>query len=165
MKPIRNVLTTFACKRYSMTNVYITPKEAIDLLDNLTTAEHKLFLTVHNMIKKSPAPEELKNENLAKLSNVAEKTIRNAKAGLKKKGYLVIGFGKNHQGKLSAEVYIGKEIVELYNLGLNVDITDVQLYRELCDKFQLDDPNAFATLEERKEAVRQANEYAQQISK
>lgn len=143
-----------------MSKQYLPAKEIPELVRNMTDSELILYSTVYSLIPKNTSPEDLKNDNLAKLTGLPLKTVMNCKSSLKKKGYMVIAFGKNSQGKTTGEVYIGKDVVSLFMLNLNVSITDGKAYEDLLHRFDLLNPSF--TDAQREEAVEKANEYYNQ---
>lgn len=154
-----NKSTTFYVKRYAMSNVYLSIAESQDLISNLTTAEFMLYTTVKGMTLERPCAEALRTPELASRLGVTQKTLSNIKSSLKKKGYLIITFGKDGDGELTAQVFIGKDQVELYNLGLKYEITDASSYRKLVKMFPFTDSSL--SLDERKQLITAANEYLQ----
>lgn len=140
-----------------MNNIYCSNHEIRMMLDELTPNEIKLYTHVRDMALSRTPAEMLKNKELASLLELSSQAIAKLKSSMKKKGYMVITFGKDGDGDLTAQVHIGKDQVALYNLGLKVEITDAKSYRELDKKFGLTNPTI--TPEQRLEAVKQANEY------
>ena len=157
----KQVISIYMIKRLSSTNIYITHAEHVDLLDNLTAGELKLY----SYLKFSPLcnrpPELFKADALACALNVNVQTIRNNLSSLRKKGYALIEFFKDERKALGVKVVVGKDQVELYNLGLDVQISDAQTYQKVLDRFPITDPTK--TLDERRLLIEQANEYAKTL--
>jgi len=154
---LKNKSITFFVKRYVATTVYLSVKETQDLITQLTASEAMLYTEIKGMVLESPDASQLKNAALAARLNTPERTIINAKASLKKKGYMVITFGTDGDGDTTAQVYLGKDQVELYNLGLKVEITDARAYKKLLKRFPIDNPTL--SQEERIKLVKAFNEY------
>ena len=148
---------TFYIKRLSMNNIYCSNNEIRVMLDELTPNEIKLYTHIRDMALNRTPAEMLKNKELASLLELSTQAIAKLKSSMKKKGYLVITFGKDGDGDLTAQVHIGKDQVALYNLGLKVEISDAKQYRELDKKFGFTNPTL--DKKQRSEAVKQANEY------
>jgi hypothetical protein len=146
-----------------MSNIYLSVAETQDIINNLTPTEAMLYTTVKGMALEKPDASALKNPELAARLNIPEKTLINVKSSLKKKGYLVISSYKDANGAFRADVYIGKDQVELYNLGLTFAISDAKIYKELTKKFRFLDQSL--SLEERKAEVEKANEYCLSLQK
>lgn len=160
---LKNQQITFFVKRYSMSNVYISTQEAKDIYQNLSQPEYMVYVTVKGMVLGNHSPEDLSNKFLGKELGVSDKSIANAKSSLKKKGYLVIDNFKDANGSPRADVFIGKDQVELYNLGLKYSIADAKIYKELTKKFRFLDQSL--SLEERKAEIDKANEYCLSLQK
>jgi DNA-binding MarR family transcriptional regulator len=140
-----------------MSNVYVSTDECRDLLKHLTPTEHELYVLLKGSILRNPTPKYFTNENLAKELGVAESTLKNAKAGLKKKGYAVVVHFKDERKQPMVRLVVGLEQVELYNLGVNVEITNAKAYDKLLQKFPVTNP----TLSEnqREEMIEELNQY------
>jgi len=152
----------FHIKRKSMTDVYISGWEMEDLIANLTTTELRLFTKLHNSVLINPSVDYYEETNLAKELNLAVSSIKNAKTALKQKGYAIIVKFKDEQGKPCLRVIVGKDQVTLYNLGINVEITDAKEFQKMLKKYPITDPSL--TIEQREEMVKQINqEYLQEL--
>ena len=153
----QNKLSIYMVKRMSNSNIYISHTEQVDLLDNLSTSELKLY----SYLKFSPlfnrTPADFKADVLAHALNMAPQTVRNNLTSLKRKGYARIEFFTDERKELVVKVVVGKDQVELYSLGLDVEITDSKQYNAMLQKFPITDPTL--PLDVRKELVQQANEY------
>jgi hypothetical protein len=152
---LQNKQVVFHAKRKAMRNIYVDGKELDDLLNNCTTGEMRLYSLLVNSVLINPSPEYFETKNLAKALDVSEGTIKNARSGLTKKGYIIINKFKDENGEPMVRVVIGKDQVELYNLGLKVEIKDSRAYKKLCKEFPITDPNL--SIDERKKLVEQAN--------
>ena len=149
--------TAFFTRKNTMSQNYISTKEALDIRDNLNQQEFILYATIKGMIGTDPLAEELKNPALAKRMNLSEKSIANAKSGLKRKGYLLITFSRDADGYLRADVILGKEMMTLYNLGLKVAFTSAKHYNKVMAKFPVDNPTLPDA--ERMQIAEEANKY------
>ena len=147
----------FHVKRKARIDVYITGNELEDLIDNLSSTELKLYSKLHNSILHNPTIEYFTDENLSKELNLSIGSIKNAKTGLKQKGYALIVKFKDELGKPCLRVIVGKDQVTLYNLGINVQITNAKAFNKLLDRFPVLDPNI--TQQQREDYVKQFNEY------
>lgn len=144
-------------KRYKMNNVYISSSELDDLLNNLTPTEIRLYNHVKSGALQNVDTTFFSSKSLAQSLGTTPKTIDNLKALLKKKGYLVIDRFKDNRGELMVRAVIGKDQVVLYNLGLNMEITNAKAYSKLLKLFPIDDTNL--TQDAREELVVKLNEY------
>lgn len=153
---LKNKQITFYVKRFAMSNVYLSIQEAQDIHLTLSTQEYMLYTTVKGMVLENPIAEELLNPNLAKRLGISVKTVANVKSSLKKKGYLIINHYRDMDNDLRADVWVGKDQVHLYNLGLKVEITDAKFYNQILKKYNLLDPSL--TKDERQELVSKINE-------
>lgn len=153
---LNNKSITFYIKRLAMNNVYCSNAEIRTMVTELTPTEINLYTTLKDMALGKSGASELKNDMLAKRLEVSVKVLANTKSSLKKKGYAVINFSKDSDGDLLAQVYLGKDQVALYNLGVKVEIGDAKKYNELKHLLKLDDPKV--TPEMRQILVDQFNE-------
>lgn len=144
-------------KRKAKRNVYIDTNELADLIRNLRPTELSLYNHLMGMVITNPTIEDFSTKALAYALGTSEGTIKKARATLTTLGYLVIKKFKDERGLSVVRVVIGKDQVELYNLGLNVEIRDASKYRELCEMFNLLDPQIPDSL--RAERVKEANTY------
>lgn len=140
-----------------MSNAYISTKEFDELLQNLTPVEARLYNCVYGSILVNPDVEYFSDSNLSAILNIPTGSIANAKSGLKQKGYMLLSRFKDERGTPCIRVIIGKEQVELYNLGITAEITNLKAYNQLKGKFRLLDPSLTAT--EQAKAVADFNEY------
>ena len=146
-----------------MSNVYISAEESIDLIDNLTPAEHKLYVVLKNSVLKNPLPEYFNTENLAKMIGVGKPTLVKLQSTLRTKGYARIVKFKDETGDAMIRVIVGKDQIQLYSLGLKVEITDAKFYNEICRKYDLLNPTLSDI--QRRELVDKINsEYLDQSS-
>lgn len=140
-----------------MSNAYISTKEFDELLQNLTPVEARLYNCVYGSILVNPDVEYFSDSNLSAILNIPTGSIANAKSGLKQKGYMLLSRFKDERGTPCIRVIIGKEQVELYNLGITAEITNLKAYNQLKGKFRLLDPSLTAA--EQAKAVADFNEY------
>lgn len=150
-------------KRKTMRSVYIDPYELLELMDWLKFPEIRLYAHIVALAIKDTTPDDFSTKTLAKALNASESTIKNARAGLSKKGYLIIRKFKDESGDPMVRVVVGRDQVTLYNLGLKVEITDAKAYRELVKQFDFDNPKL--TKEAREKAVKAANEHYMKSTK
>ena len=149
-------------KRVAPSNIYIAHSEQLDLLDNLSMGELKVYSYLKFAPLRNQQPESFKADALATALSMAPKSVRNNLTNLRKKGYAVVEFFKDERKDLVVKVVVGKDQVELYNLGLNVQINDAQTYTKLLEKFPLTDVSI--PLEERKALIDDANAYARTLT-
>jgi hypothetical protein len=140
-----------------MSNVYISRQEFDELLQTLTTTEARLYNLIHSSILENPDVEYFSDSNLSAVLNVPPGTIANAKSGLKQKGYMLLVRFKDDRGTPCIRVIVGKEQVELYNMGITTEITNIKAYNKLKQQFKLLDPTLSA--EEKTKAVEAFNAY------
>lgn len=140
-----------------MTNIYISTGELKAMLDELTPAEMGLYNLVKGSVMSNEAPIFYESKSLAISLGIKTTSVANLRSSLRTKGWLLITKFKDERGEPMVRVVIGKDQVTLYNLGLNVEITDAKAYKNLVKMFPFDDPET--TLEERKALVAQANQY------
>lgn len=144
-----------------MSNVYISAEESIDLIDTLTPAEHKLYVVLKNSVMKNPIPDYFSTDNLAKVIGVSNSTLVKLRSNLKTKGYARIIKFKDESGDAMIRVIVGKDQIQLYSLGLKVEITDAKFYNEICRKYDLLNPTL--SDDQRRELVDKINaEYLNQ---
>ena len=158
MPAFQNKTVTYFYERIVMNPALMTPAECRELRKDTSEQEYDFYLHIRESIIKHPPAFKLKNKELAQQLGWTENAVAKVKSNLKKKGYLVITFSKNADGDITAEVYIGKKQVMLYNLGLRYQITDSALCNELLEKFPILDPTL--SLAQRELLIEQANEYA-----
>ena len=157
---LKNKQVVFHVKRYVMSNVYISADENIDLIDNLTPAEHKLYSIVKRSIMINPKPEYFDNGNLANEIGVNTNTLAKLRSNLKTKGYLLITKFKDEDGDPMVRVVVGKDQVALYNKGIKVEITNAKQYKEMINKYDLLNPSL--SKDELADRIDQANkEYSE----
>ena len=154
---LKNKQVLWHVKRKTMRNVYIDTVELADLIDNLKPIELKLYNYLMGLVVKNPSVDAFETATIANELNCAQGTVKNARAALTTKGYLVIRKFRDESGDPMIRVVLGKDQVELYNLGLKVEITDSKHYRQLVDQFQFNDPKL--TPEQRAERVKEANDF------
>ena len=147
----------FHIKRKAMSNVYITSNELIDLVNNLSGTELKLYSLLHNSAMLNPTVDYFEDINLAKELQVSDGTVRNAKSALKQKGYALIIKFKDEDNNPCLRVIVGKEQVNLYNLGIKCEITNSKAFNRLLSKFPIMDSSLTAA--QREEAVKEFNKY------
>lgn len=144
-------------RRHTMSNVYISRQELESLIQNLTTTELRLYNLIHNSILENPSIDYFSDANLASILGVSTSSISNAKSGLKQKEYMLLVRFKDETGVPCMRVVVGKEQVELYNMGIKSEITNLKAYNQLKNKFRLLDPSL--TADEQAKAVVEFNEY------
>jgi hypothetical protein len=140
-----------------MSNVYISRQEFDELLQTLTTTEARLYNLIHSSILENPDVEYFSDSNLSAVLNVPPGTIANAKSALKQKGYMLLVRFKDDRGTPCIRVIVGKEQVELYNMGITAEITNIKAYNKLKQQFRLLDPTLSA--EEKTKAIEAFNAY------
>ena len=140
-----------------MGNVYLSEKELDELAQCLTPMEFRLYINIYYSIMKNPEVEYFSDANLANLLKAPVSSVANSKTGLKQKGYLLLARFKDDRGTPCIRVIVGKEQVELYNMGITAEITNLKAYNKLKDQFKLLDPTL--TPDQQKDAVEAFNEY------
>lgn len=144
-----NKTIMFFSKVYAKSSVYLSIPEALDISDNLTPSERTMYITVKGMMLSKPDVSILSTAGLARACKLPAKTVTNVRSTLRKKGYLLINFYRDHEKLKRADVVIGKEPVELYNAGIRVDITSIQAYTQVRDRLRFDDPKMTAAMRNR----------------
>jgi hypothetical protein len=144
-------------KRYKMSNVYISSSELADMLDHLTNAELKLYNHIKGGVVKQVDETFFTRKSIAEVLNISPRSVDNLKAALKKKGYLIIDKFKDNRGKQMVRVIVGKDQVILYNLGLNLEITNAKAYNQLLKLYPVTDANL--TESQRKLMIEDLNKY------
>lgn len=152
---LKNKQVIFHIKRKAMRNVYIDCAELDDLVNNCRPAEIKLYNLLVQSVLLNPSVEYFSTSNLALSSGLSVDTIKKARANLINQGYILLCKFKDESNEPMIRVIVGKEQVELYNLGLKVEIQDAKAYKKLVQEFDFTNP-ALST-EVRKERVTQAN--------
>ena len=161
---LRHTQVIYHIKRYAMTNVYISASENMDLLDNLTNTENKLYTLLKSSVLRNPTADFFSTVSLANEIGVSANTLKNAKSALKKKGYALIIKFKDENQSTVVRVVVGKDQVELYNLGVMVEITNTKAYNEMLKQFPITD--AKLSDDQRSEMVKKLNEhYLENIGK
>ena len=160
---LRNTLSIYMVKRRAMSNIYLEENEISDLLTNLKPTEIRVYTHLKFSPKYNLAPEAFKPDALANRLGMPTKTIRNALSALKTKQYAMLEFFRDNRKNLGVKVIVGKDQVELYNLGLDVEISDAKTYREVLRMFPINDHNL--PLSERKNMVEAANDYIRSMVK
>ena len=140
-----------------MSNVYISNLELDELVRELTTVELRLYILIHNSILENPNVDFFSDSNISARLNIPIGSIRNAKTALKNKGYMLLLRFKDETGMPCIRVIVGKEQVELYNLGIKGEVTNLKGFDKLKQQFGLSDPTL--TQDQKLEAVRKFNEY------
>ena len=140
-----------------MTNVYISTLELDKLVSELTSVELRLYILIHNSILENPNVDFFSDANIATRLNIPIGSIRNAKTSLKNKGHLLLIRFRDETGIPCIRVIVGKEQVELYNLGIKGEVTNLKGFDKLKQQFGLSDPTL--TQDQKLEAVRKFNEY------
>jgi DNA-binding MarR family transcriptional regulator len=140
-----------------MTNVYISASEQMDVYNNLTVTEGKLYTLLKSSPMLNPDTEYFTSKNLAKVLEISISTLDNAKSALKKKGYALVIRFKDENQKNIVRVVVGKDQVELYNLGILCEITSARAYNKLLKKFPVTNPTL--TEDQRNQLVNDLNEY------
>ena len=158
---LKHILTIYMIKRMASSNIYISPKEGEDILDNLNTGEHKVYHYLRHSPLFNRTPEEFKPAAIAAYTNQALKTVQNQLTSLKKKGYAEIVWFRDERNNQGVKVIVGKDQMLLYKLGLDVQITDGKQYNQILEKFDILNPTLSDT--DRQELVKQANEYVKSL--
>ena len=140
-----------------MSNVYISTLELDELVRELTSVELRLYILVHNSILENPTVDFFSDANIATRLNIPIGSIRNAKTSLKSKGYLLLIRFRDETGIPCIRVIVGKEQVELYNLGIKGEVTNLKGFDKLKQQFGLSDTTL--SQDQKLEAVRKFNEY------
>ena len=140
-----------------MSNVYISNLELDELVRELTTVELRLYILIHNSILENPNVDFFSDSNISARLNIPIGSIRNAKTALKNKGYMLLVKFKDETGTPCIRVIVGKEQVELYNLGIKGEVTNLKGFDKLKQQFGLSDPTL--SQNQKLEAVRKFNEY------
>lgn len=140
-----------------MNNVYLSMQEVEDLLKNLTATEARLYSRIYYSVLENPPVEFFSDAHLAALLKVSASSIQSAKTGLKQKGYMLLARFKDETGTPCIRVIIGKEQVELYNMGIKGEVTNLKAYNKHKDRFRLTDPTL--TPDQQKDAVEAFNKY------
>lgn len=140
-----------------MSNVYISAAEFDDLIQNLNVPEMRLYSAVFNSIIQNPAPDFYSDTSLAKLLSISVGSVKNAKTGLKQKGYMLLVRFKDERNIPCMRVIIGKDHVAAYNLGITAEITNPKVFDKLIAQFKLNDPSL--TPEEKVQKVCEFNDY------
>lgn len=156
MSTIKQKRVIYFIKRKTMSNVYISLTELKDVKKNLTSTEQDLFFVLYYAILKNPTPEYFENKNLANELGLSVGSIKNAKTGLKQKGYALIEKFKDNYNETFVKIIIGKDQVELHNLGLNVEITNLKDYKKIAEQYDLLNPKL--SLQKRKHIVNKINQ-------
>lgn len=154
---LRHTQVIYHVKRYAMTNVYISASEQMDIYDNLTATEGKLYTLLKSAVLRNPTPEFFSTKSLAKELGVGTSTLDNAKSALKKKGYALVIKFKDENQRTVVRVVVGKDQVVLYNLGVMVEITNTKAYNKLLKQFPVTNPTL--TDAEREQLVAQLNQH------
>ena len=144
-------------RKKTMSNVYISNLELDELVRELTTVELRLYILIHNSILENPNVDFFSDSNISARLNIPIGSIRNAKTALKNKGYMLLVKFKDETGTPCIRVIVGKEQVELYNLGIKGEVTNLKGFDKLKQQFGLSDPTL--SQNQKLEAVRKFNEY------
>ena len=140
-----------------MSNVYISTLELDELVRELTSVELRLYILIHNSILENPNVDFFSDSNLSTRLSIPIGSIRNAKTALKKKGYMLLVKFRDETGIPCIRVIVGKEQVELYNLGIKGEVTNLKGFESLKQQFGLSDPTL--SQDQKLESVRKFNEY------
>jgi Iap family predicted aminopeptidase len=144
--------------RGGVRNVYITTEEMLDLLSNLTPNEVKLYTVLkHTALDKQITPAFFEDQNLSEKLDVSKATVKKMRSVLKTKGYARIIKFPDEDGTPMVRVVVGKDQVELYNLGVKAEITNARAYKKLLQQFPVTDKSL--TQEEREQEVKDLNQY------
>lgn len=152
-----NKQVLFHVKRYAKSNVYISATEAKDLLDNLSTMENKIYITLKESVMQNPTPDFFTSANLAVVLQASPSSIDNARSKLKTKGYAQIIHFRDENKRPMVRVVIGKDQMRLYSLGVMCEITNAKAFNKLLDMFPVLDPKY--TEDERQDIVNQLNQH------
>jgi hypothetical protein len=147
----------FHLRRKSMSNVYISASEMDDLIQSLNSTELRLYSLVFNSILQNPTIEYFSDQSLAAALSQAVSSVKNAKSGLKQKGYLLLVKFKDERNFPCLRVIIGKDQVALYNMGITAEVTNPKAFNKLFSQFKLNDPTL--SHDEKAQKVTEFNEY------
>lgn len=138
--------------------MYITTTEMMDLLNNLTPNEIKMYtLLKHSVLDKRITPVYFEDLRIAEKLKVTESTVKKMRSVLKTKGYALIVKFKDEDGDPMVRIVVGKDQVELYNLGVKAEITNAKAYNKLLQMFPVTNPTL--TKEQREKMVEDLNQY------
>ena len=147
----------FHIKRKTMRRIYLEPLELDELIQALTTSEFRLYAHIMGLALANPVISDFTTQEFAAALQLSVGVIKNARASLQRKGYLLIKKFRDEDGDPMVRVVLGKDQVGLYNLGLKVEILDGKAFKELVIRF--DFMNSTLTSEQRSLAVEAANKY------
>lgn len=153
----------YQVKRKRGVHVYMSTYEVNEALEELTTAEFKLYNLLYGSVLKNVSPSFYKPKELAILLNVKPNTVSKLLTSLKQKRYVVIEWFKDNSGTQMVRVVLGKDQVDLKNMGIDVEITSAKHYAEMLKRFNLLEPNI--SQEEKEKRVQAANKYYLSLDK
>lgn len=135
-----NKQVIFHIMRNAKRTIYLTTSEVLDLQKNCTPLEFQLYTILKHSGCIQPTPDYFDDQNLADVLDTSLSTLRNAKSGLKTKGYALIKRFKDERGDKIIKIIVGQDQFKCYEIGLNVEITDSRRFKEL-----IEDNNLFDT--------------------
>ena len=150
------------CKYRPNRTIYIAKDEQLDIITSLTTAELRLYTILKFSLSENWTPEDYILTNIATREGIHPRTLQNTYYSLKKKGYVDINFFKDAQKETYVKVVIGRDMVQLHQLGLTVAMSSSKELTEALKLYPLNDPTL--TKEERIERVKSINEYIESQS-
>lgn len=134
-----------------MRNIYLTTEEGLDVVSNLTPAEVKLYMLLKHSPMLNPDLSYFDDGNLANELGVTPNTVKKLRSNLKTKGYAYIVKFKDEDGEPMVRVIVGKNQLELYNLGMKYEVTNAKAYKRLLNRYPIN--NSTLSTEEREKMV------------
>ena len=144
-------------KHIKSSHIYPSSELMIELLDNLSPTEVKLYLYYGYAPLTNPDKNYFSNETISNNLKIPIGTVKNAKHALKRKDYLRLSTYANNNGQKILKIILGRENTILHDLGFEARVVKPALRNRLLHKFNFEDPNIGLT--ERKELLSQANQY------
>lgn len=140
-----------------MSRTYLDTTELDEMIQALTTTEFRLYVYILGLVNKNANTNNFTTDDFAAALQLSVGAIKNARSSLQRKGYLIIKRFKDEDGEPIVRVVLGKDQVELYQLGLKVEIRDGKAFKELVARFDFMNPSLNS--EQRRCAVETANKY------
>lgn len=147
----------FHIKRKTRIDVYLSMAEHMEAHSNLTSAEYRLFMLLHNSVLLNPTVDYFEDASLATELDLSISSIKNARIGLRQKGYALLIKFKDESNEPCLRVIVGKDQVALYNLGIKAEITNAKAFNKMLEMFPVLDPNLSQA--DRDELVKGYNKY------
>jgi hypothetical protein len=147
----------FHIKHNKPRSVYIEINECRELHNILKPSEFELYMVLLHSILKNPTTDYYSTDSLCKELKVSKGTLHNVKSALKSKGLAEIIPFRDERNEPCLRVIVGRELMLLYSLGVNIAITNAKAYDKLVDKFPITNPDL--TTEEREKLVTDCNQY------